>query len=146
MVASHRSGETDDTTIADVAVATGAGQVKIGSASRGERIAKYNRLLEIERELGAQAKYAGASSYRRWQAKLKPWRSFSCRSEHLSNCCFLDLGIRQVQRRSLSILNIAAKAIKERKHPRINSEGGPHHLHPCARMPSFSSAALADLG
>jgi len=66
-VISHRSGETDDTSIADLAVATGAGQIKTGSASRGERTAKYNRLLAIERELGAKAHYAGASIYDRWR-------------------------------------------------------------------------------
>lgn len=65
-VVSHRSGETDDTTIADFTVATGVGQLKTGSASRGERIAKYNRLLEIEKELGQSAKYAGRSVYSRW--------------------------------------------------------------------------------
>jgi enolase len=61
-VVSHRSGETDDTTIADFAVATGVGQIKTGSASRGERIAKYNRLLEIEHQLGANAIYEGNSA------------------------------------------------------------------------------------
>ena len=66
-VVSHRSGETDDTTIADFTVATGVGQIKTGSACRGERIAKYNRLLEIEKELGAKAKYAGRSVYPRWK-------------------------------------------------------------------------------
>lgn len=66
-VISHRSGETDDTSIADLAVAAGMGQIKTGSTSRGERIAKYNRFLEIERELGPQARYAGASVYERWQ-------------------------------------------------------------------------------
>jgi enolase len=65
-VVSHRSGETDDTTIADFTVATGVGQLKTGSACRGERIAKYNRLLEIEKELGTSAKYAGRSVYARW--------------------------------------------------------------------------------
>jgi enolase len=65
-VVSHRSGETDDTTIADFTVATGVGQLKTGSACRGERIAKYNRLLEIEKELGRSAKYAGRSVYGRW--------------------------------------------------------------------------------
>ena len=65
-VVSHRSGETDDTTIADFTVATGVGQLKTGSACRGERIAKYNRLLEIEKELGRNAKYAGHSVYARW--------------------------------------------------------------------------------
>jgi enolase len=59
-VISHRSGETEDTTIADLAVATRAGQIKTGSLSRSERVAKYNRLLRIEDELGDQALYAGA--------------------------------------------------------------------------------------
>jgi enolase len=59
-VISHRSGETEDTTIADLAVATGAGQIKTGSASRSDRVAKYNQLLRIEEELGAAAPYAGA--------------------------------------------------------------------------------------
>jgi enolase len=56
---SHRSGETEDTTIADLAVATGCGQIKSGAPARGERTAKYNRLLRIEEELGARARYAG---------------------------------------------------------------------------------------
>ncbi|HAN31075.1 MAG TPA: phosphopyruvate hydratase [Myxococcales bacterium] len=60
-VISHRSGETEDTTIADIAVATGAGQIKTGSLSRGERTAKYNRLLRIEAELGLAARYPGRS-------------------------------------------------------------------------------------
>jgi enolase len=59
VVISHRSGETEDTFIADLAVATGAGQIKTGSLCRSERIAKYNRLLAIERELGRKASYAG---------------------------------------------------------------------------------------
>jgi enolase len=59
-VISHRSGETEDTTIADLAVATRAGQIKTGSLCRSERVAKYNRLLRIEDELGEQAVYAGA--------------------------------------------------------------------------------------
>ena len=66
-VVSHRSGETDDSTIADFTVATGVGQIKTGSACRGERVAKYNRLLEIERELGSKAKYAGREAYSRWK-------------------------------------------------------------------------------
>ncbi len=70
-VISHRSGETDDTSIADLAVAAGMGQIKTGSACRGERIAKYNRLLEIERELGSQARYAGATIYDRWKKPVK---------------------------------------------------------------------------
>lgn len=58
-VISHRSGETEDTTIADIAVACGAGQIKTGSASRSDRIAKYNQLLRIEEQLGNKAKYDG---------------------------------------------------------------------------------------
>ena len=61
-VISHRSGETEDTTIADIAVATNAGQIKTGSASRTDRIAKYNQLLRIEEELGASAQYLGIGS------------------------------------------------------------------------------------
>jgi enolase len=62
-VVSHRSGETEDTTIADVVVATNAGQIKSGSASRTDRLAKYNQLLRIEEELGAQAVYAGQKAF-----------------------------------------------------------------------------------
>ena len=58
-IISHRSGETEDVTIADIAVATNAGQIKTGSASRTDRIAKYNQLLRIEEELGASANYGG---------------------------------------------------------------------------------------
>ncbi|WP_371617704.1 phosphopyruvate hydratase [Streptomyces sp. NBC_00454] len=61
VVMSHRSGETEDTTIADLAVATGCGQIKTGSLSRSDRTAKYNQLIRIEEELGAQALYAGRS-------------------------------------------------------------------------------------
>ena len=61
-VISHRSGETEDATIADIAVATNAGQIKTGSASRTDRIAKYNQLLRIEEELGAGAVYLGIES------------------------------------------------------------------------------------
>ncbi|SJM91274.1 enolase [Crenothrix polyspora] len=63
-VVSHRSGETEDTTIADLAVATGTGQIKTGSLSRSDRVAKYNRLMKIEEELGGLAKYAGSSAFR----------------------------------------------------------------------------------
>ncbi len=62
-VVSHRSGETEDTTIADLAVALGAGQIKAGAPCRSERLAKYNRLLRIEEELGADAEFAGMSAY-----------------------------------------------------------------------------------
>src|SRR5688572_690666 len=63
-VISHRSGETEDTTIADLAVGTSAGQIKTGSASRSDRIAKYNQLLRIEEELGSSARYAGRTAIR----------------------------------------------------------------------------------
>jgi enolase len=62
-VVSHRSGETEDTTIADLAVATSAMQIKTGSMSRSDRIAKYNQLLRIEEELGAQALYPGRRAF-----------------------------------------------------------------------------------
>ncbi|MDD3021914.1 MAG: phosphopyruvate hydratase, partial [Alphaproteobacteria bacterium] len=64
VILSHRSGETEDSTIADLAVATNAGQIKTGSLSRSDRIAKYNQLIRIEEELGPVAKYAGASILR----------------------------------------------------------------------------------
>jgi enolase len=63
-IVSHRSGETEDTTIADLAVATGVGQIKTGAPARGERTAKYNRLLRIEEELGEMAVYAGWNAFR----------------------------------------------------------------------------------
>jgi len=64
-VVSHRSGETEDAFIADLVVATGAGQIKTGSASRTDRICKYNQLMRIEQELGAAAQYAGRSAFRK---------------------------------------------------------------------------------
>jgi enolase len=63
-VMSHRSGETEDTTIADLAVATGCGQIKTGAPSRSDRVAKYNQLLRIEEALGADATYPGRSAFR----------------------------------------------------------------------------------
>jgi enolase len=63
-VISHRSGETEDSTIADLAVATNAGQIKTGAPARSDRVAKYNRLLRIEAELGPDAAYAGTSAFR----------------------------------------------------------------------------------
>ena len=65
---SHRSGETEDTTIADIAVATNSGQIKTGAPARSERVAKYNQLLRIEDELGDAAAYAGASAFPRFTA------------------------------------------------------------------------------
>ena len=64
---SHRSGETEDITIADLAVATSAGQIKTGAPARSERVAKYNQLLRIEEELGARARYAGKSAFPRFK-------------------------------------------------------------------------------
>jgi enolase len=63
LIVSHRSGETEDSTIADLAVATGAGQIKTGSCSRSDRVAKYNQLLRIEEQLGPAARYAGSEIY-----------------------------------------------------------------------------------
>jgi enolase len=65
-VISHRSGETEDTFIADLCVALGTGQIKTGSVCRSERIAKYNRLLEIEDELGPKAVYAGTKAFAKY--------------------------------------------------------------------------------
>ena len=66
-VLSHRSGETEDTTIADIAVGTNAGQIKTGAPARSERVAKYNQLLRIEEELGDAAEYAGRSAFPRFK-------------------------------------------------------------------------------
>jgi enolase len=68
-IISHRSGETDDTTISDLAVATNSGQIKTGAPARGERVAKYNQLLRIEELLGDAAIYAGAGAYPRFAAR-----------------------------------------------------------------------------
>ncbi|TMJ69958.1 MAG: phosphopyruvate hydratase, partial [Alphaproteobacteria bacterium] len=64
-VFSHRSGETEDTTIADLAVATNCGQIKTGSLSRSDRLAKYNQLIRIEEQLGGSARYPGRAVLRR---------------------------------------------------------------------------------
>lgn len=66
-VVSHRSGETEDVTLADIAVATNAGQIKTGAPSRTDRVAKYNQLLRIEQELGASARYLGKEAFKIWQ-------------------------------------------------------------------------------
>ncbi len=66
-VISHRSGETEDSFIADFAVGASAGQIKTGSLCRSERVAKYNRLLAIERELGKKSRYGGAGFNARWK-------------------------------------------------------------------------------
>ena len=62
-IVSHRSGETEDTTIADLVVAMGTGQIKAGAPARSERTAKYNRLMKIEAELGAKAAFKGLAAY-----------------------------------------------------------------------------------
>jgi enolase len=64
---SHRSGETEDTTIADLAVALNCGQIKTGAPARSERVAKYNQLLRIEEELSSKAVYAGAAAFPRFK-------------------------------------------------------------------------------
>ena len=66
-VISHRSGETEDSTIADLAVATNVGQIKTGSMSRSDRVAKYNQLLRIEEQLGSKAVYAGKSAFKQFK-------------------------------------------------------------------------------
>ena len=70
-IISHRSGETEDTTIADLAVAVGAGQIKTGAPSRTDRVAKYNQLLRIEEELGERAAYPGAAAFPRFAARAR---------------------------------------------------------------------------
>jgi enolase len=67
-IISHRSGETEDTFIADLAVATNAGQIKTGAPARSERVAKYNQLLRIEEELADAARYAGTAAFPRFAA------------------------------------------------------------------------------
>ena len=76
-VVSHRSGETEDTFIADLVVATGAGQIKTGSASRTDRICKYNQLMRIEEELGSSARFAGRGAFR--QDKIKEYAPASAK-------------------------------------------------------------------
>jgi enolase len=66
-IISHRSGETEDTTIADIAVATDSGQIKTGAPARSDRVAKYNQLLRIEEELGDAAVYAGRAAFPRFK-------------------------------------------------------------------------------
>ena len=74
-VISHRSGETEDAFIADLAVATAAGQIKTGSASRSDRMAKYNQLLRIEGELGREARFAGAAAFKHLKNQVKSQKS-----------------------------------------------------------------------
>jgi enolase len=71
-VVSHRSGETEDHFIADLAVAVNGGQIKAGSLSRSDRLAKYNQLLRIEEDLGDQARFSGPDLLAEWGQKRKP--------------------------------------------------------------------------
>src|SRR5258708_15748635 len=73
-IISHRSGETEDSTLADLAVGTAAGQIKTGSASRTDRICRYNQLLRIEEELGSSARFAGRSAGRAYSRFVTPRR------------------------------------------------------------------------
>jgi enolase len=66
-VTSHRSGETEDSTIADLAVALNMGQIKTGAPARSDRVAKYNQLIRIEEELGDKARYAGRTVLKQWR-------------------------------------------------------------------------------
>jgi enolase len=72
-IISHRSGETEDTTIADLAVATQAGFIKSGAPCRSERLAKYNRLLKIEQEMGSSAHYPGKQAFYNLE-RMKSWK------------------------------------------------------------------------
>ena len=96
-VMSHRSGETEDSTIADLAVATNCGQIKTGSLSRSDRLAKYNQLLRIEEQLGTQARYAGTSILRGTVANRGPRAS---RDASSGADLHLDLTLRSTAERS----------------------------------------------
>src|SRR5207302_11097759 len=74
VVISHRSGETEDTTIADLAVGTNAGQIKTGAPARGERVNKYNQLLRIEERLGSAARYAGSAAFQAKRERNRQWQ------------------------------------------------------------------------
>ena len=83
---SHRSGETEDSTIADLAVATNCGQIKTGSLARSDRLAKYNQLIRIEEELGSQARYAGRSALKALaRLSLRP-DSAATQGQTLNSC------------------------------------------------------------
>ena len=89
-VMSHRSGETEDSTIADLAVATGCGQIKTGSLARSDRTAKYNQLLRIEQELGTQAKYAGRGAIKGQRLRTSE-RFRENLLEHALACSFMQV-------------------------------------------------------
>ena len=88
---SHRSGETEDTTIADLAVATNCGQIKTGAPARSERVAKYNQLLRIEEELDEAGVYAGAAAFPRFSAQARPdprtWPPRAGAGHHAAQIC-----------------------------------------------------------
>ena len=73
-VMSHRSGETEDSTIADIAVATNCGQIKTGAPARSDRVAKYNQLLRIEEQLGPAARYAGREAFKTRTEGRRQWQ------------------------------------------------------------------------
>ena len=84
-VVSHRSGETEDTTIADLVVATNAGQIKTGAPSRTDRVCKYNQLLRIEEELGMVSEYPGESAFFNLQT-IGDFYFFQMRTKHKYFC------------------------------------------------------------
>lgn len=98
-VVSHRSGETEDSTIADLCVATATGQIKTGSLSRSDRVAKYNQLLRIEETLGDKAVYAGKSAFKHLAdlALLTPARRRSEYSHHCIICCHIIREVCQLE-------------------------------------------------
>ena len=95
-VMSHRSGETEDTTIADLAVATNCGQIKTGSLSRSDRLAKYNQLIRIEEELGGAAVYAGRAVSRAPPGRTTPGLTSAARR---CFCCAMIV-LREMRRRA----------------------------------------------
>ena len=107
VVISHRSGETEDTTIADLAVATNAGQIKTGAPSRSDRVAKYNQLLRIEEELGEEAVYPGWAVFPGRAADAAQAASSSSRSTGRST----SAGRRAARRRSRTLLAASAPSV-----------------------------------
>ena len=128
-VISHRSGETEDATIADLAVALGAGQIKTGAPARTDRVAKYNQLLRIEEELGARASYPGWSAFPRasgnthCEPDAAAWRSSAARR---SSRRLVRPRTRADQLRVL--IGAGVDAV------RLNLSHGTHEEHARARM------------
>ena len=132
-VMSHRSGETEDATIADLAVATNCGQIKTGSLARSDRTAKYNQLLRIEQELGPQAKYLGRAALRALgkTAVMAGLRPSHPRPEW---CPRQARGPRSVSPSASERMSSAARGRKPRRHPRFG-------LSMCGR-PRIAQAAV----